>query len=603
MKTKRNIFQICLLVSVLLALPAVAQAQLTYTTNNGAITITGYIGNPTVLNIPSSTNGYPVTCIGDDAFYDSSLTSVTIPNSITNIGEGAFEDCDSLTAITVDLGNPIYISVAGVLFNTNRTTLIQYPAGNAATSYTIPNGVTNIMADAFEDSTPTSITIPNSITNIGAEAFQYCSLTNITIPNSVTSIGADAFVDCVDLASVTIGTNVANIEAEAFIDCDLTSVTIPNSVTNIGYGAFACYSLNTITLDIPNSFYTNVNGVLFNKNQTMLIQYPGAVVGGYTISNSVTSIGIEAFDYCTLNNVMIPISVTNIGYEAFDNCENLTDVSIPNSVIGIGYGPFDACTSLNTITVDASNPAYSSLNGVLLNKSQTILIQYPAGNARTSYAITNSVISIGDEAFDICENLTNVTIPNSVTSIGNEVFQNCSLVNVIIPDSVTSIGQYAFSGCFNLTSITIPNSVGNFGNYTYVFAGCNSLTGAYFEGNAPIADSTMFAGDNNATVYYLPGTSGWSSTFGGIPTAPWTLPYPLILGSANGSSSLGVQNNQFGFTVSWATNLSVVVQASTNLVNPGWTPVTTNTLSGGTLYFSDAKWTNYHGRFYRLSAP
>jgi hypothetical protein len=110
----------------------------------------------------------------------------------------------------------------------------------------------------------------------------------------------------------------------------------------------------------------------------------------------------------------------------------------------------------------------------------------------------------------------------------------------------------------------------------------------------------VFAGDTNATVFYLPGTTGWGATFGNRPTAPWFLPNPLIL---NFGSGFGVQSNRFGFIISWATNSSVVVEASTDLGNPVWSPVATNALTFGASYFSDPQWTNYPARFYRLRSP
>jgi hypothetical protein len=188
-----------------------------------------------------------------------------------------------------------------------------------------------------------------------------------------------------------------------------------------------------------------------------------------------------------------------------------------------------------------------------------------------------------------------------VTAIGGGAFWGCSsLTSVTIPDSVTSIGDYAFISCANLTSVMILGSVMSIGQQAFGY--CNNLTSAYFVGDAPGAISTAFSvpwSEDHLTAYYLPGTTGWKNftTNTGVPTALWTLPYPLVL-----SGSSGVQANQFGFTISWATNVPVVVEASTDLSDPVWTPIATNTLTGGTSYFSDPQWTNYPARFYRFRA-
>jgi hypothetical protein len=178
--------------------------------------------------------------------------------------------------------------------------------------------------------------------------------------------------------------------------------------------------------------------------------------------------------------------------------------------------------------------------------------------------------------------------------------KNCqcaSLTNVTIGNSVTNIGEHAFDECASLVSVTIPNSVTNIGDFA--FASCASLEAVYFQGNAPGGDFTVFASDKG-TVYYLPGTAGWGPTLGGLPTALWTLPYPLIL---NNGPGFGAQTTGFVFTISWATNLPVVVEASTNLAHPIWTPVATNTLAGGWSYFSDPEWKSYPARFYRIASP
>jgi hypothetical protein len=215
----------------------------------------------------------------------------------------------------------------------------------------------------------------------------------------------------------------------------------------------------------------------------------------------------------------------------------------------------------------------------------------------TSITIPDNVTTIGGLAFYGCGSLASVTILDSVTSIGDNSFSFCGLTNVMIGNGVTSIGNSAFAYCSGLTSITIPASVISIGDFA--FHGCAGLTSVYFQGNAPDVDSIVFGGEA-PTVFYLPGTTGWGATFDGVPTAPWMLPNPTIL---NFEPNFGVQTNQFGFTISWATNIPVVVEACTDLSNPAWTPVGTNTLTDGVSYFSDSQWANYPGRYYRLRSP
>jgi hypothetical protein len=207
----------------------------------------------------------------------------------------------------------------------------------------------------------------------------------------------------------------------------------------------------------------------------------------------------------------------------------------------------------------------------LFNKSQTALIQYPEAKAG-SYTISNSVTSIGVNAFAGCTNLTGLTIPDSVATIGDSAFYACrALTTLTIPRSVTSIGANAFSSCDSLTSI-------------------------YFQGTSP---SASYFGSPPATAYYLPGP-GWGPVYAGLPTAPWVLPYPVI-GEPTSSGSL--QASPFAFIISWATNASVVVEASTDLAKSPWTPLRTNTLANGWSYFSDPQWASFPNRFYRIRSP
>jgi BspA type Leucine rich repeat region (6 copies) len=320
------------------------------------------------------------------------------------------------------------------------------------------------------------------------------------------------------------------------------------------------------------------------------------VIPASTNGYPVTSIGDNAFQFSGLTSVTIPNSVTNIGYEAFYFCIGLTSVTIGNSVTSIGDYVFVECSGLTNIAVDAANPNYSSTNGVLFDKDQATLIQYPIGLTNSSYTIPNSVTSIGAYAFAFCSGLTSVSIPSSVTSIGFAAFGGCPrLTSVTIPDSITSIGDLAFS-LTSLTSVTIPDSVTNIGAEAFQF--CSSLTSITFSGNAPLVDGveegstdfTVFQSDPG-TVYYYAGTSGWGSTYGGLSTVE--LFAPQIGGG-------GIQSGNFGFTITGVSNQTVTVEASTNLLN--WQVIQTITLSGTSTNFTDPQWTNFPDRFYRAAS-
>jgi hypothetical protein len=555
------------LLLLVLLLPAVMQAQFTFTSNNGALTITGYTGSGGNITIPSATNGMPVTSIGCSAF----------------------------------------------LFSTNLT----------------------------------GITIPNSVTNIDFQAFTKSGLTNLVLPDSVIDIAQSAFLDCTSLAGLTIGNGVVSIGEDAFYACtSLTNVFVPKSVTNLTSTAFyGCSNLVAINVDTNNPAYTSVAGVVFNKNQTRLVDFPGGISGSYTIPSSVTAIGDFAFPSCNLTNLVFPDSVVAIGQYAFYGCTSmntvtlptdlvtigqyafassgltnltlpgriasiggnafaeiaLTSTLIPASVTNIGPAAFSYCFGLTSINVEAGSSSYSSVAGVLFDLHQTALIAFPAGLSGSflrpaSYAIPNGVTSIADGAFTGCF-LGNVTIPDSVASIGSDAFNGCRyLTNLMIPNSVTNIGDGAFAST-RLTHLVIPASVTNLGWLGYV----PTLHAIYFLGNAPGASAggippALFP--INATAYYLPGTTGWGTYFQvySIVTIPW-------LPQARSDASFGVRTNVFGFNINWADGQTVVVEASTELANPLWIPVSTNTLTGGTSYFSDPLWTNYPSRFYRIRSP
>jgi hypothetical protein len=262
------------------------------------------------------------------------------------------------------------------------------------------------------------------------------------------------------IAAIIEGKTVTSIGSQAFYYCSrLTSITIPDGVTSIGEGAFLdCTSLTTIEVGAENVNYADVNGVLFNKEKTVLHTYPAGKTGdNYVIANSVTS----------------------IGKGAFFGCSSLTSISIPDSVITIGGYAFNFCTSLTSIT------------------------------------IPDGVTSIGEGAFSNCTSLTSITIPDGVTSIGNDAFALCtSLTSITIPDSVTSIGEVAFRFCTSLTSITIPDSVTSIGVAAFYY--CTSLTAVTFLGDAPKIENDTFE-ESSPTIYRKPDAKGWGDTFAGRP--------------------------------------------------------------------------------------
>ena len=442
------------------------------------------------LGITSITIPDSVTSIGNDAFGDcENLTDITIPDSVTSIGEGAFRNCKSLTSITI----PCSVTSIGDY---------TFYGCKSLTSITIPCSVTSIGYKAFcFCENLTNITIPDSVTSIGDDAFYYCaSLTSITIPNGVTSIGDYTFYGCTSLTSITIPNSVTSIENFTFYGCtSLTSITIPNSVTSIGnYTFYGCTSLTSIT--IPDSVIS-IGWCAF---------YDCASLTSITIPNSITSIGLEAFDNTPWydskpdgivyigkilyrykgdmpanTNIVIPDSVASIGYRAFYDCTNLTSITIPNSVTSIEESAFGWCEGLTSITIpnsvtsieESAFQCCKGLTSVTIPDSVKSVGQsaFEYCESLTSITIPNSVISIGWSAFENCTSLTSITIPDSVTNIGGSAFENCtSLENITIPNSVTSIEKKAFYGCKSLTSITIPDCVTSIGNGA--FYGCKSLT-------------------------------------------------------------------------------------------------------------------------------
>ena len=523
-----------------------------------------------------------LTCIRNYAFRKcSGLTSITIPKSVMNIERYAFYWCSGLTSISVESRNTVYDSRnnCNAIIETSSNTLIvgcqntiipnsvttigesAFEGCSGLTSVTIPNGVTTIGEAAFWGSSGlTSVTIPNSVTNIGEAAFWGCSgLTSVTIPNSVTSIGARAFHGCSVLTSVTIPNSVTTIGGETFWGCSgLTSITIPNSVTSIGirafygcssmtsitipnsvtsierYAFYGCSSLTSISVESGNTVYdsrNNCDAIIETSSNTLIagckntfIPISVTSIGeaafegcsgltSVTIPNGVTSIGSNAFYGCSgLTSVTIPNSVTSIGSSAFYGCFGLTSVTIPNSLTSIGGEAFSGCSNLVSFTVEWDNPL-AVPNNIFdnVNLSETTLyvpaatksayesadlwkdfgniVEGASGkcgaNLIWTYLEAKHTLTISGSGdmwdfviapwYKYCSCIKTIHIEEGVTSIGEYAFSGCTgLTSVTIGDGVTSIGEYAFQYCESLETVTIPNSLTSIEPYT--FSLCTNLT-------------------------------------------------------------------------------------------------------------------------------
>lgn len=307
-----------------------------YINEHGTATISGWSGEDEILVIPEEINGLLVTEIGMHAFtHNDFLTSITIPDSITEIHGSAFGNCSCLTGINVSPDNENYAVIGNVLFEKKSKTLFCYPAGLTDNEYVIPDGINRIGDFAFFFCERlTNIEIPESVTKIGSYAFSDCvNLTSIEIPKSVTEIEDNIFSGCYSLVSIEFPETVTRIGDFAFSRChSLTSIEIPESVTEIGQNAFSC-CYNLASIEIPEL---------------------------------VTEIRWAAFADCiSLTSMEIPDSVTAIESYAFTDCENLTNIEIPDSITQIGDGVFDGCEQL-TITVvrDSYAAQYAKDNGI-----------------------------------------------------------------------------------------------------------------------------------------------------------------------------------------------------------------------------------------------
>ena len=318
--------------------------------------------------IPAVHNGLPVVALGEYALckYDF-ITSISIPNTITSIGEAAIAANINLIEIKISPNNACYKVVDGTLYTKDGKVLVQYAIGKRDTTFNIPSGVTEIASSAFAFAgNLENVIIPDTVTVIGEIAFAICeSLTEIIIPDSVTQIDESAFEGCVNLVNVVMSSNISRIEDFAFADCvSLRSINLPESLMYLGYRVFMeCDNLVQVE-----------NGISYVDNWIVDANLSGS------------------------------------------------QAILRKDTIGICDGAFSRCYSLTSIYIDSNNAYYQSIDGNLYTKDGKTLIQYAAGKTDTSFVIPDGVTSIGYYAFYHCTSLTSITISSSVTTIGDYAF-------------------------------------------------------------------------------------------------------------------------------------------------------------------------------------
>jgi len=529
-------------------LRASGDAGPTYTISNGVVANGQNCAGAVVI-------AQGVTRIGTQAFQNTSkLYSISIPASVTTIGEGAFIQ-SGLTSITFDLSSQL-------------TSIEAYAFSNASvlTSIYIPEGVTSIESGAFKDTTSlTEITLPSNITIIADEAFANATaLASITIPAGVTLIDEYAFYGASSLMDVNfLGDAPINVDANAFTDT-ASGAKANISATATGFGIDPTWNGLVIVRAavLTNGEYVCTTGALSVSGDDSpaytitedVVTNATSCTGAVVIPEGVTSIGTSAFEYAEgLTSVTIPASVTfladfafysqsaledfyffgnapaSVGTEVFSGVPSGARARISATATGFGTeatwnglvvvraasvpanGPYVCTTGVPRPGSDDTSPTYTITNGVVTS----------GGSCAGAVVIPEGVTSIGQSAFDENTSLNSINIPSSVTSIGpNAFFGATGLSSILIPEGVTSIGSNAFGGATGLSSILIPASVTSIGTYAICETAVTSITVDSANPNYASQDGVLFNKDLTTLIAY---PSGNTSTSYVVPSSVTTI--------------------------------------------------------------------------------
>lgn len=407
---------LCLVLFLSVCIPVTAQAdreEFRYTVIEGEVTVWGYSSkNVTALTIPDKIQGYPVTVIDNHAFSEyENLQSITLPGSLKKLGIGVFYGCTSLTEAV----------------------------------------------------------IPDSVTQMEDSVFCGCSsLERVVLSQNLTALSDYMFYGCTRLSALTLPRGLTEIGDFVFGECkQLNRVSFGAALRSIGNNTFFLSYVDTVTIDPQNPVYFSQDGVIFNKDKTVLVRFPTTKEGHYDIPEGVQKIEENAFSYCFgLLTVTIPHGVTAIGNGAFYHC-GLTAVTLPDSVTALGTGVFEDCLFLETAVLPSQIRRIPARMFAFCHRLRELVLPdtvsaiqeaaFSGCKALTEIVIPSSVTAIGPYAFHYCSGLQSAVLSDALTEIETYAFANCiSLTRMVIPPAVTAIGRSAFDGCANLQQVTLP---------------------------------------------------------------------------------------------------------------------------------------------------